>query len=472
MATSQFLPPISDAAWFSGKRVMVVGLARSGYAAVRLLQHLDAFPIVIDCKTQEQLAKTLGKHGTPGCPCFFGVDPLPLLSGMEAVVISPAAPINAPLVLHAQANGIPVIGELELGFLASKGQVTAITGTNGKTTTVTLLGEILKAAGRTAHVCGNIGYPISAAAMDAQASDDLVVEVSSFQLETAFAFHPKVAVLLNITPDHLNRHGDMATYTALKYHLFVNQTAQDVTVLNADDPLCVAAQAHTRAQVHWFSMQKAVRDGAYADAGMIWLARNGKHEAVCRTADLLIPGRHNVMNALAAVATAGALGVPAQSIAKALREFTGVEHRIEFVLEIDGVRYLNDSKGTNPDSTMRAVEAMDRATVILLGGQDKGTSFRDLASCIRQSPWIRHAVLIGETAKDIEVSLKELDFTAISRAGNLQDAVQIARKHAAPGSAVLLSPACASFDMFDDYEQRGRIFKDIVRSLAAGISTP
>ncbi len=434
----------------------------------RLLKSLHALPIVTDSKTGEQLAKTLVEHGKPDCPCFFGADPLPLLDDVDALVISPAVPIDSPLVQRALAMDIPVISELELGYLVSKGPVSAVTGTNGKTTTVTLLGHMLDAAGRANHICGNVGYPISDAVLAAGLGDDLIAEVSSFQLESTHAFHPRVAVLLNITPDHLNRHHTMDAYTRLKYRVFARQTAEDVAVLNADDPLCQAAQVHTRARVHWFSSAHKVNNGAFVSEDTIWLAQDGQEALVCRVQELLIPGQHNVMNALAATAAAGALAVPVPAIAHALRAFTGVEHRIEFVAEIDGVRYLNDSKGTNPESTMRAIEAMDRPTVILLGGQDKGTPFDQLAAAIRHSAFVRHAVLLGETAQEIGRCLSVEGFDSITHAASLQEAVLLARDLAGDGYTVLLSPACASFDMFEDYEQRGRMFKDIVRNLPGG----
>lgn len=468
MAAESGLQFPADAAWFAGKRVMVVGLARSGYAAIRLLHALHAQPIVVDSKTEGQLAKTLVEHGRPSCPCFFDVDPLPLLSDLDAVVISPAVPIDGSLVREAAAKSIPVIGELELGYLASGSPIVAVTGTNGKTTTVTLLGCMLSAAGRTHFVCGNIGYPLSEAVCEAGDGDELVVEVSSFQLETTHAFHPRVAVLLNITPDHLNRHYTLDAYIKLKYHVFDRQTQGDIAVLNADDSLCFSAQRYTRAAIHWFSMFHPVADGAFTGDGTIWLARNGQYEAVCEVSELLVPGRHNVMNALAATAAAGAVGVSATAIAQALRSFSGVEHRIEFVTEIDGIRYLNDSKGTNPESTMRAIEAMDRPTVILLGGQDKGTPFAELASCIKRTRLIRHAVLLGETAQHIGQCLAQEGYGEVSYANSLGDAVHIARDHASDRYTVLLSPACASFDMFDDYEHRGRVFKDLVRQMTEG----
>ncbi|MGI6634051.1 MAG: UDP-N-acetylmuramoyl-L-alanine--D-glutamate ligase [Christensenellales bacterium] len=451
------------AAWFAGKRVMVVGMARSGLAAVQLLTQLGAHPVATDSKTEEQLSENFAQYGRPDCACFFGVDPIPLLSQVQAAVISPAVPVDSALVRSATAAGIPVIAELELGYLASNGCITAVTGTNGKTTTVSLLGHILKEAGRTALVCGNIGYPISAAVLEGKPEAELITEVSSFQMETSRAFHPRVGVLLNITPDHLNRHHDMDTYVRLKYKMFANQTGQDLAVLNWDDPLCRKAQGHTQARVAWFSCKEPVAEGAYEAENMLYLAHNGQRQAVCSTKELLIPGRHNVMNALAAIVAAHAIGIAAEAIAAALRTFPGVEHRIEYVTDIGGVRYINDSKGTNPDSTMRAVEAMDRPTILLLGGQEKDIPFDEMADCIVKSSIVRHAVLMGETAKAIERSLRGKAFDAISHAATLEEAVSVAASYAQPGDAMLLSPACASFDMFKDYEDRGRQFKRIVQ---------
>lgn len=461
----------SDRTWFAGRRVLVVGLARSGLAAIRLLKRLDAQPEAVDSKPRAQLEKTFDTYGQPGCPCFFGVDPIPLLARADAVVISPAVPAESQLVATAQAQGLPVIGELELGYLAAAQRIVAVSGTNGKTTTVTLLGQMLAEAGKHTAVCGNIGYPLSAAVLEAPEDAYLVTEVSSFQMETARAWHAPVAMLLNITPDHLNRHHTMDAYAGLKYRLFLNQTREDTAVLNRDDALCRSARGHTSARVFWFSGADAVDDGAYATGGDILVARGGRAVRVCGVDELLIPGRHNVMNALAACAAAAALGLPPAAIAAALRAFPGVEHRIEFVDVVDGIRYLNDSKGTNPDATMRAVEAMSRPTVIILGGQEKDTPFEEMAAFIKASGLIRHAVVMGETADSIARCLRAAGFARITRADSLEDAVLAARDFSTAGGAVLLSPACASFDMFEDYEERGREFKRIVRALD-GVRSP
>jgi len=314
-------------------------------------------------------------------------------------------------------------------------------------------------------VVGNIGYPFSLAALVSRKEDVVVCEVSSFQMETADTFHPHVALLTNITEDHLNRHGTMEVYTAMKMRMFRNQTPHDYAVFNADDPALAGLSRQVRSQVLKFSRKKEVENGAFVRNDEIWFAMNGSERRVCRTEEIYIPGPHNLENALGAVCVAAAMNVPTPVIRHSLKTFRGVEHRIESVRELDGVEYINDSKGTNPDSTMKAVQTMSQPTVIILGGYDKHASFDTLSREILNSPMIRHAVLIGETAGLIRHSLEKAGFRAITEAGTMKEAVEQARKTAQKGWCVLLSPACASYDMFRDYEERGRVFKEIVREL-------
>ena len=450
---------------YAGKRVLVVGMARSGVAAAQLLHKVGAKVIINDNKTAEQLGdallplKNLDIEYKLGCPAGE------CLNGIDAMIISPGIPDTAGFVVKAKDMGLYVTGELEMAHQLSSGEMVAITGTNGKTTTVSLLGEIFRNAGRTTHVVGNIGYPYSAAGIDSSDTDMFVCEVSSFQMETAETFHPRCGALLNITEDHLNRHGTMENYALTKMRMFQNMTADDVAVFNADDPALVPYIPMVKAQVMLFSRKGEVENGAFVRDGMIITRFGGAETAICPAEDVYIPGPHNLENALAACCMATACGVAASVIAHTLRTFTGVEHRIEFVRELEGVRYINDSKGTNVDSTIKAIQTMNRPTAIILGGYDKHCDFTPMVQEMLASDYIREAVLIGVTADQIERQCRENGYTSLHRAATLKEAVDQCRSLAADGWNVLLSPACASFDMFPDYEARGRIFKEIVNEL-------
>jgi UDP-N-acetylmuramoylalanine--D-glutamate ligase len=455
-------PDAYNSLQWEGKRVLVVGMARSGIAAARLLCRLGAIPVLNDAKEASYFAGKTEELKACLCEWHLGEDPLPLLDSCQAVLISPGVPIDAAVVTAACRRSIPVLGELEFASQSARGLMVAVTGTNGKTTTVTLIGEIFKTAGRNAYVTGNVGYPLSAAALNSRENDVLVTEVSSFQLETIHTFHPFAAAVLNITEDHLNRHGTMQAYIALKKRVFENQDGQDLAVLNFDDPACRQMASSLRARVAWFSRKEEVVHGAFVQDGKIILRWNGEDIAVCQTDQVRIPGPHNLENALAAAVITFLCGVPLPAISQALREFAGVEHRIEFVREIQGVRYINDSKGTNVDSTIKAIESMEVPTAIILGGYDKHVSFEPLAQSVCRSGMISWAVLIGQTARSIADALVNAGYTRFSFADTLGDAVHVCQDHIVAGGNVLFSPACASFDMFSDYEARGRIFKEIV----------
>lgn len=450
---------------YKDKKVLVVGMARSGVAAAQLLHQAGAVVIVNDSKTEEQLGESIQPLQDLPVIREFGKPAGELLDGIDALVISPGIPDTAPFVQAAREKEIYVTGELELASQLSKGTLVAITGTNGKTTTVTLLGEIFRNAGKVTHVVGNIGYPYSAAAMVSKKEDVVVCEVSSFQMETADTFHPHVGVLTNITEDHLNRHGTMEVYTAMKMRMFKRQGPEDFAIFNADDPALKALPKQVRSRVLMFSRLKEVERGAFVRDGMIVVNISGEEKTVCRTEEVMIPGPHNLENALAAVCAASAMEIPVPVIRHSLKTFRGVEHRIESVRVLDGVEYFNDSKGTNVDSTIKAVQTMKKPTVIILGGYDKHCSFDPLSREMVQSEYMKQAVLIGETADQIEASLIKEGFENITRADTLENAVAICRKLADDGWNILLSPACASFDMFSDYEERGRVFKQIVNDL-------
>ena len=452
---------------YDKKKVLVVGMARSGVAAAQLLRACGAEVTVNDSKTEEELGQQLKPLEGLQLERHFGCGAMDLLEGKDCLVISPGIPDTAPFVVRAREMGLYVIGELELAAQLSRGTLIAVTGTNGKTTTVSLLGEIFANSGRMTHVVGNIGYPFSLASLISRKEDVIVCEVSSFQMETADTFHPHVALLTNITEDHLNRHGTMEVYTALKMRMFRNQTADDYAVFNEDDPGLAGLSKQVKSHVLRFSRLKEVREGAFVRDEQIWLRMGGAEKRVCGTEEVFIPGPHNLENALGAVCVAAAMNVPIPVIRHSLRTFRGVEHRIETVRELDGVEYINDSKGTNADSTIKAVQTMSQPTVIILGGYDKHASFDALSREIVNSPMIRKAVLIGETAELIRNSLERAGFSesGIIQAGSLREAVEAARSQAENGWCVLLSPACASFDMFKDYEERGRVFKQIVNEL-------
>ena len=446
-----------------GKRVLVCGMARSGIAAARLLSELGAQVTVSDLKEESAFEGELAFLHEMGCRFALGQAPDAYIPGLDLMVISPGIAWAKPFVQSALAQGAEVIGELELGARLMRGELVAITGTNGKTTTTTLVGEIFKAAGRTTHVVGNIGYPITAAAGASTDSDVTVAEVSSYQCEGISTFHPHVGAVLNITEDHIVRHGSMDVYIAMKRRIFAKQTAEDFAVFNYDDPTCRSMAQGLAARLVWFSRKEPVPCGAYVEDGQIVFNLDGSKQTVCPAQEVFIPGPHNLENALAAVAVTGCMGVSAAVMREVLRTFRGVEHRIETVRELDGVTWINDSKGTNVDSTQKAIDTMTRPTVLILGGSDKKVSFDPLARSIADAPLIEHCVLIGDTAEQIRQALERVGYTAYTMTGYDFDACLAAcRRLAKAGGCVLLSPACASFDMFKDYEDRGRIFKEKV----------
>ncbi len=449
-----------------GKKVLVFGMARSGIAAAKLLLLRGAEVYICDSKQEADFNGALDELKAAGAVfCLGEKHPENLLEGMDALVVSPGIPVEHPAVARARALGIEVMGEVEYAYREATGLLLAITGTNGKTTTTALLGEIFKNAGRRTFVVGNIGTPYSGAVPEMKPGDVTVCEISSFMMETSSEFHPAICAVLNISEDHLNRHGTMEKYIALKERIFENCAGDDWVVLNYDDPVTRDMANRARCRVAWFSSRNPVPFGAFVKDGNIVYGAPENCKPVCAAEELYIPGEHNLKNALAATAMAMAAGIPAPVIRHTLRTFKGVEHRIEFVRELDGVRFINDSKGTNVDSTIQAVRAMDRPTVLILGGYDKHTDFTPLCEEILNCP-ISRIVLIGDTARQLEQTLEKVGYHAWTHAGyDFKKAVDTAFDQANSGGSVLLSPSCASFDMFDDYEQRGRVFKDIVNQM-------
>lgn len=448
---------------WAGRRVLVVGAGKSGQAAARVLCSLGAAVTLTDLKP----ASVLSLDGLPDAvQLVAGRYPAVGPGAYDLVVTSPGVPFAEPPLAAARAAGIPVWSEIELAYRLARQPVIAITGTNGKTTTTALTGQMFRDAGQPVVVAGNIGVPLVAEVVKAPPEAVLVVEVSSFQLETVHTFAPKVAVILNITPDHLDRHGDLESYRAAKARIFAQQRPEDWTVLNFDDPLVRSLAARVPGRVLFFSTRHELGEGVFLTGGMIVLAKEGERLPLLPVAELSLRGRHNWENCLAATAAAWAAGLPASSLAHTLRTFPGVPHRLEPVAVIDGVLYVNDSKGTNPEATMRALEAFSEPIILIAGGRNKGASFAALAEMMRGR--VKHLILLGEAAPLLEQAARAAGLQAIDRVPDLAAAVAKARALAAPGEVVLLSPACASWDMFANYEERGEVFKELVRRQAEG----
>ena len=450
---------------FEGKKVLVCGMARSGVSAAQCLYELGARVTISDSKAEEKLAEALQPLEGMDIRRCLGDQAQPAdLESYDLAVTSPGIPMQAPILRAVQAAGVPLIGELELGAQVSRAPLYAVTGTNGKTTTTTLIGEIFRNLGKTTYVVGNIGYPFTACALQCGEEDVAVAEVSSFQLETITTFHPHIAVMCNITEDHLNRHGTMEEYIRVKERIFENMGQGDYAVLNLDDPIVRGMAERIPCAPAFFSRRQEVETGAYLEGEEVVFSLNGHKKRVLRADEIRIPGEHNLENALAATALTMLAGVPAPVVRHTLKTFPGVEHRIETVRTVEGVTYINDSKGTNVDASIRAVRAMKVPTVLLAGGYDKHTDFLPLAREILVSK-IHTVVVLGDTAEQIERALRAVGFESILHAKTFEEAVLLARSCAREGENVLLSPACASFDMFQDYEERGRVFKEIVSRL-------
>jgi len=448
---------------YKGMRVLVVGMAKSGIASAKLLASEGATVTINDKKTGAELGESLSALDGVGCIDALGKDPMTLLDGVDMIVLSPGVPLSAPFAVEAKKRGVKVIGEIELGYLFAKAPIVAITGTNGKTTTTALTGELFKAAGFNTFVLGNIGVPIAQEARNTTEKDVIVAEVAGFQLESTERFHARSCAILNLTEDHLDRFKTMENYGAAKAMVLNNQTEKDFAVFNADDPLVAAMAKKARGHVLWFSRRHAVENGAFVRNGEIIFRMDGKESAICPASELKIPGAHNLENALAAVAVSLPMGVSPKAAAEALKSFPGVEHRIEFVCERDGVRYVNDSKGTNPDSTVKAVEAIVRPTVLLLGGSNKNSDYTPVFNAF--SGRVKAVVVYGFTRDQIERDAKKTGYSPIYICdGSFEEAVRLAKSLAVNGDDVLLSPACASYDMFKNFEERGRIFKELVSS--------
>jgi UDP-N-acetylmuramoylalanine--D-glutamate ligase len=446
-----------------GKKVLVVGLGKSGLAAALFLRRRGAQVTVSDVRSAEALAKEIPALIEAGIMVESGGHGLLTFRRQDLIVVSPGVPLDTPELVQARNLGLPIIGELELAARFLKGHTLAVTGSNGKTTTTTLLGEILKAGGLPTLVGGNIGLPVVALIDDSAEDTWSVLEVSSFQLETTEQFHPRIAVILNITPDHLDRHGSFENYSAAKERIFAQQTVADCLVLNADNTPCVAAAARSAAKVYWFSIEHPVPQGAWLEQGSVVYraAQDAATEYVMPLRGIPLKGGHNIENVLAAVVAARLAGVSAETIRHAVESFQAVEHRLEYVLTHKGVAYYNDSKATNVDATAKAIAAFSGGIHLILGGKDKGSPYTVLADLLRERVSVVYT--IGSAAAKIESHLRGV--VSIYSCETLEKAVASAAAAARPGEVVLLAPACSSFDQFENYEHRGKVFKQLVKDL-------
>lgn len=437
------------------KKVLVVGLGKSGMAAYVLLKKMGAMVSLYDGNKEMKIESV-------DVPLYLGDLPEEMFSGFDCAVFSPGVPLDIPVARYLIHNRVPVIGEIELAWLMERGQVMGITGTNGKTTTTTLTGEIMRAYNQKTFVVGNIGNPYTKEVLKSEKDSVTVAEISSFQLETIDTFSPRVSAVLNITPDHLNRHGTMGNYIDAKISITKNQGADQLCVLNYEDEVLRERARHMRCRTLFFSSRRKLSQGMYKDGnGNLVMAEDGR--VILNQKETRLPGDHNAENIMAALMMAFEMGVPEDLAAEVVRKFRPVEHRVEFVKSVNGVDYYNDSKGTNPDAAIKGIQSMDRPTVLIGGGYDKGGDF---------SEWIRsfdgrvkRLLLLGATRERIAQNAKDCGFTDYQFVDTLEEAVSTASELAAAGDAVLLSPACASWDMFDSYEQRGNMFKELVNGL-------
>jgi UDP-N-acetylmuramoylalanine--D-glutamate ligase len=443
-----------------GKKVLVVGLGKSGLAAAIFLRRQGAHVTVSDIRSAEALAKDIPALLDEGINVEAGGHGLLTFRRQDLIVVSPGVPLDTPELVQARNLGRPIIGELELAARYLRGHILAVTGSNGKTTTTSLIGEILEKSGLPTQVGGNIGVPV--VALIEGSTDDTwnVLEVSSFQLETTEQFHPRIAVILNITPDHLDRHGTFENYALAKERIFLEQTQNDCCVLNADNPRAAAAADRSKASVYWFSLKHAVEQGAWVDNNSIVFRSSptAAPETIAPLTSIPLKGDHNIENVLASVCAARLAGASVESIRKAVEEFKAVEHRLEFVATVNGIDVYNDSKATNVDATAKAIAAFPGNIHLILGGKDKNSDYTELNDLLRAR--VKAVYTIGSAAAKIESHLRGI--VPIHSCETLDKAVAAIAAAAHPGDIILLAPACSSFDQFENYEQRGRVFKQLV----------
>lgn len=448
----------------AGKKVLVVGLGKSGKAATRVLNEDGAVVCVQDSSTSDKLDTQFLKYiDNEGIGAFLGSDPEDM-SIFDMLVLSPGVPADLEFIKEAEKQGAEIIGEIELAYRISEGNFVAITGTNGKTTTTSLVGKMFEDAGFNTSIVGNIGNPVVSHAEEASLNDWLITEVSSFQLETIKDFRPRFAAVLNITPDHLNRHKTMEAYAAAKANVTINQTEDDYLIFNKDDAITSRIASNTRADAIPFSMNSESEVGAYFfDNEIIVKDKNGKKHAVCSKDDIQIIGNHNIENVLAAAAIAFFAGIDTDIISSSIKAFAGVEHRLEFCGKVDEVDYYNDSKGTNTDAAIIALKALEDNIVLIAGGDAKEQDFNEFAAALKGR--VHSLILLGRDADIIEEAAVKHGFTNIFRCKDMPECVRKASEVAKPGDKVLLSPACASWDMYGNFEQRGRHFKSCIKEM-------
>lgn len=447
---------------FTGKHVIVAGTGISGIGAVKLLDKCNADITLYDgneALKEEDIREKI--KGISNVKVVIGELKDEVINDNELMILSPGIPIDAPFVNKVRDMGLEIWGEIELAYANSKGRLVAITGTNGKTTTTSLVGEIMKNTYKDVYVVGNIGMSYADIAFDTTDDTVTVAEISSFQLETIKNFHPEVCAVLNITPDHLNRHYTMENYANVKMSIGKNQNADEICVLNYDDE--ILKNKKTSGKIIYYSSKSQLKQGVYLDNDEIVMRIDGKNEVVCNIHDMQLVGIHNVENVMAAVAISYYMGSSIDIIRDTIKTFKAVEHRIEYVTEKDGVIYYNDSKGTNTDASIKAIEAMSRPTILIAGGYDKGCEFDEWIDKFGDK--IKFLVLLGKTKDKIAQTAREHGYNNFVMADSLLEAVNVSKAHAESGDAVLLSPACASWDMFTGYEERGRMFKEFVNNL-------
>ena len=450
---------------FEGKKVLIIGAGVSGFAAAKIAKKFGAAVTLSDAKNESDIKYNFDELRELGIDLKFGKQVESQLEGVDCVIVSPAVPLRIPILQTALNKKIPVISEVELAFKLAKSPICAVTGTNGKTTTVTLLGLLLERGFDKVGVGGNIGVALSEVALEVGAGGIIAAEISSYQMEATNNFKPHISAILNVTPDHLKRHGSMEVYQAMKEKIFAQETPDDFLVLNYDDEKVREIKNRAGCKVLYFSRKKILDEGAFLRGNKLVIKVDGEHE-LCTVDELGIKGAHNVENALAASLTAYLAGVSVEGITDVLKTFQGVEHRIEFVREIDGVKYYNDSKATNTDSAIKALETFDGHINLIAGGDDKLTDLTDFLKLVNER--VDNLILVGDAAKRFKTAAIEsgFDVDKIFDAGySMEKAVDIAKKISSPPQIVLLSPACASFDMYDNFEERGKDFKEIVRSI-------
>jgi len=452
---------------FANKNILVIGAGISGFAAAKISKKFGANVTLSDAKNESDLTKyNFDELREVGINLKFGAQTDELLNGVDLIIVAPAVPLRIPILQTALQKNIPVISEVELAYNLAQSPIFAITGTNGKTTTTTLLGLLLETGYKKVGVGGNIGVALSEVALETGAGGAIAAEISSYQMEATNNFKPHISAILNITPDHLKRHGNMQVYQQMKEKIFAQETATDFLVLNYDDELVREIKARANCKVIYFSRKKILDEGAYLEGDKLVINYGGKIFELCTVDELGIKGSHNVENALCAALMAFLANCTAENIGRVLRAFTGVEHRIEFVREIDGVKYFNDSKATNTDSAIKALETFSGNIILIAGGDDKLTDLTDFLTLVKAR--VDKLILVGDAAARFKNTAIEQGYNAenILEAGySMEKAVELAKNIAHAPQVVLLSPACASFDMYDGFEQRGKDFKNIVNKL-------